>query len=318
MSGGVSNIRRIKDLDRLQQWMGEAIRAPESKLRQTEREAAFYLAGDGRQSAADRLHIYVRDYWARCLDSLRQDFRGVEFILGARNFRAWMEAYLVRHPSHSYTLRNLGIHLLAFMKKMYRGPRRDMILDMIRFEWAKIDAFDRSVMPPFDPGRLTGAQKRRLDRMPFRLQPHVTLLELNYPVYEIVDKLVTRKRAALPSRKKCFTVVYRREGRVYHKEIDRIFYSILADLRDGHTLFHACTAVQRRLRANVLNHVQSDVQTWFQNAVANQWFCGPKGVPFHERLRPTVSVRNEFSLQNRLVAPASRPGRHRVRVLRSR
>lgn len=315
-------IRRIRDLDRLQRWMGRAIRTPESKLRRRTREANVYLSGNAGQTAAARLNIYVRDYWARCIDSLREDFPGLERVLGPNGARTWMERYLTRHPSRSYTLRNLGTHLLSFMKKKYPGPHRRMAIDMIRFEWAKIEAFDRPAAPPFDPARLTETRRRRIDRMRLRFQPHLTLLELDYPVYEIVDRVLHKNpgagRTALPARGRCFTVVYRRDDRVYHKEIDGIFFRILKNLRDGRTLSQSCAAVQRRLGGMELARVQSDVQTGFQNAVANLWFCGPKGAQSNERMRPDPQFGAEFSSQNRLVAAASRPRRHRVRLLRSR
>lgn len=308
------HIRRIKDLDRLQKWMCRAIRTPESRFDAIGQHAGFYLAGDGGHPAADRLKIYIRDYWARCVDCLLQDFRGLECVLGPKSFQGWMQRYLVRYPSRSYTLRNLGKNLLEFMRASYRGRRREMIIDMIRFEWAKIEAFDRPAVPAFDPRLLTETQKRRLDQIPIRLQPHLFLLRLRYPVYQVLDK----KRRQLPVREECFTVVYRNEDRVYHKEIDPIFYAILMDMRNGRTLSKACGRVQRRLREKDIRRLQSEVSAWFQNAVANRWLCGMKGAKSSERVRPSLQFGDEFSLQNRLVTASSHPRGHRLSLLRGR
>jgi len=229
-----------------------------------------------------------------------------------------MEKYLVRYPSRSFTLRNLGANLWMFMDREYRGSGRGVVLDVIRFEWAKIEAFDRPMNPLFDPARLTDRQKRRLDQMRFRFQPHVRVLDLEYPVYEIVDRMVRGGRRAvrrvIPRKRRSYTVVYRSDGRVYHKEIDPIFYRMVMGLQRGWTLSQVCAGISRRIGSAKVDSIQRRVQEWFQGAVANHWFCDPKGVKRHERDRADVPIRGEFSLQNRLVAAPDGAARRRARV----
>ena len=53
-------------------------------------------------------------------------------------------AYLARYPSNSYTLRDLGNRLERFLREepQWAAPREELAIDMARFEWAQVVAFD--------------------------------------------------------------------------------------------------------------------------------------------------------------------------------
>ena len=104
----------------------------------------------------ERFQIYNRCYWFRVLDSLYDDFPGLLAILGNRKFLKLVTAYLVRHSSSSFTLRNLGSHLESFMAEEPERivPHAEVSLDMVRFEWAQIIAFDGPSEKTISPGSL--------------------------------------------------------------------------------------------------------------------------------------------------------------------
>lgn len=292
--------RNPADLSDLQKWFCRAIRTPESRFDSVARAAGRYLTEGQSGQSRDRLLIYVRDYWARCKSSLREDFPGLAKMLGEKRFAAWSERYLVKHPSTSYTLRNLGAKLFDFMRRRYRGRDRGAALNMIRFEWAKIEAFDNPQRPSFDPAKLSEAQKSRLAERPLELQPHLSLLEM--------------RRA----RSTAYTVVYRRENRVYHKKIVKPFFRLLQKLHSGATLSSACASAARKLSAAETRVLERNIGSWFQNGVANGWFCAPKGDGPDERHPAMFSAGFEFAVQNRLVAAPSGSRFDRVGVLRHR
>src|SRR5258708_13040543 len=108
-------------------------------------------------------------------------FPGLQAVLGNRRFEALSKAYLVDCPSHSFTLRNLGRDLEAWMKKNPRwaGSRQSIALDMVRLEWADIEAFDETAEPPLSPADVAKSAGANL-RLP--LQPNVRLRTFRSPL----------------------------------------------------------------------------------------------------------------------------------------
>src|SRR6185312_13738428 len=80
-------------------------------------------------------------------------------------------------------LRNLGEGLEHWLRAHpeYAGIHFNLAIDMIRLEWAHIDAFDSPALKPLGPEDLLelGAGLK------LRLQPYLRLLELKYPVDDL-------------------------------------------------------------------------------------------------------------------------------------
>src|ERR1700685_320408 len=77
--------------------------------------AAEFIKPNDRLSSFERLEIYNRQYWFRVLDCLYDDYPGLRAILGETKFRRLRIAYLEKHPSASFTLRDLGNRLEQFL-----------------------------------------------------------------------------------------------------------------------------------------------------------------------------------------------------------
>src|SRR5258707_9682979 len=140
--------------------------------------AARYIKPNDRLSSFDRLEIYNRQYWFRVLGGLAEDFPGLRAVLGGQRFESMCKAYLTECPSRSFTLRNLGAHLETWLRQnpIWIRDRRVLALDMVRLEWADIQAFDGEAKPALRPKDLNGVSVPTL-RM--RVQPYVQLLELH-------------------------------------------------------------------------------------------------------------------------------------------
>src|SRR5580704_16583727 len=156
------------DLDQIQRKMFEAVRQPltaSEGMRQRTRggESLRNLANEiikpnDRLSSFERLEIYNRQYWFRILSALAEDFPGLRAILGERGFEKMSIAYLVDCPSESFTLRNLGSRLKKWLRAHpeYMGKDERLALDMVRLEWAQIEAFDEAAQPRLTEADLPG------------------------------------------------------------------------------------------------------------------------------------------------------------------
>src|SRR5450755_288760 len=149
--------------------------------RKTSALASTFIKPNDRLTSFDRLEIYNRVYWFRVLDCLYDDYPGLRAIVGEKRFLDLATAYIAKYPSASFTLRNLGSRLEKFLREepQWVTPNEELALDMARFEWAQIIAFDDAALPQLttDDALDTPPTKLRV-----RLQPYLSLLELSFAV----------------------------------------------------------------------------------------------------------------------------------------
>lgn len=256
--------------------------------------AAGFIKPNDRLTSLERLEIYNRQYWFRLLDCLWDDYPGLRTVLGPARFEKLRIAYLNEYPSRSFTLRNLGSRLVEFLNEHphYAAPHQKLCLDLAQFEWAQVVAFDSLALPPLSVDDLLGKDPAtlRLD-----LQPHLTLLELDYPLDDFVlaikkdaamrgeasnaveehARISTRRRARIPRRQKIFLAVHRHENSVYYKRLEPAAYRILTALRDGSTVADACSAAFET-KADVEGGLADRIQSWFAAWSEISWLCAPR------------------------------------------
>src|SRR5260370_18208806 len=147
--------------------------------------AARYIKPNDRLTSFERLEIYNRQYWFRVLGAIAEDFPGLRAVLGSQRFESMCRAYLTECPSRSFTLRNLGAHLETWLRQNpgWIRNKRVLALDMVRLEWADIEAFDGQAKPP-----LLSEDLREIEvpNLQLCIQPYVQLLELHYPVDDLL------------------------------------------------------------------------------------------------------------------------------------
>lgn len=252
-----------------------------------------FIKPNDRLTSFERLEIYNRQYWFRVLDCLYDDYPGLRSVVGERKFMKLATAYLTKYPSDSYTLRDLGNRLEQFLKDEphWSGSRQEIALDMVRFEWAQVVAFDGPSKPVVTPDDLIDTPP---DKMRLGLQPYLSILKLDYPVDEFLiavkkdaDSLrgeasnamnsapATNRESTqipLPQPEVTYLAVHRFDDMLYFKRLEPEGYAILEALTEGCTLEDACAkAVEQNTRANA--DWQALIKEWFDNWAALGWFC---------------------------------------------
>ena len=147
-------------------------------------EAEAIIRPNDRLTSFERLEIYNRQYWFRLYTCFEEDFPGLLAIVGRAKFDVLMRAYLTDCPSASFTLRNLGSRLESWLERNpgYIQPHAQLAIDMVRLEWAHIEAFDSEERPYLNPEALANLGEDSV----LRLQPHLRLLVLSYPVDDLL------------------------------------------------------------------------------------------------------------------------------------
>ena len=251
--------------------------------------AAEFIKPNDRLSSFERLEIYNRQYWFRVLDALDEDFPGLRAIVGGRRFEALCRAYLVECPSESFTLRNLGARLEMWLRAhpQWIRPRTGLALDMVRLEWAEIEAFDAATKPALT---LQDVLVSEPDPQ-FTLQPYLQLLKLHYPVDDLLvairqdhadDVMASnavsarkRKRVHKVARQKTecvFLVVHRIDYSVYFKRLKAEAFAFLKALREGKSLSAAAASAFEGHEVPQ-SELLTTVQNWFQNWSTLGWIC---------------------------------------------
>lgn len=255
-------------------------------------EARQLVKPNDRLTANERLGIYHRQYWYRILDSFHEDFPGLFAVLGDRAFQRVAHAYLSDCPSQSFTLRNLGSRLGDWLTTHpeFAGKNLALALDMIRLEWAHIEAFDSAERKALGPEDLLELGPE----LALALQPHIRVLELQYPVDELRIKVsehseehsrasnafsaprprhIVRRYAKLKPQG-IFLAVHRIEFTVYYRRLDPGEFQLLQAIGQGRLIVDALDSA---LSGNQLEpaELQQKIQTWFTNWAQLGWLCRP-------------------------------------------
>jgi hypothetical protein len=213
-------------------------------------DGAALVKPNSRLSSFERLEIYSRSYWSRILDAFADDFPGVRAVLGTERFDRLRRSYLADCPSQSFTMRDLGKHLAAWMERnpQLAGEHLQVALDMARLEWAEIESFDAA-----EHARLSPAEVAALSPdCTLLLQPHLRWIEVGYEVdrlvleareslsrnkmpRKIVDKRIAGAKCAAP----LYIAVHRFELVVHYKRLDGEMFRLLGALAAGATIAEA-------------------------------------------------------------------------------
>jgi hypothetical protein len=283
----------------LQREIASVVMAPLSPSERMKRTAANgksqaavarrIIKPNNRLTSFERLEIYNRQYWFRVLDALSDDFPGLRAVLGDRKFDALSKHYLADCPSRSFTMRNIGSQLESWLRKhpKYAAGRLQLALDMIRLEWAEIETFDGASEPPVTAAVLVGADPAKLR---LHLQPYMRLLDLNYPVDDLLlavkqdgpadiasnamEERQKRKKVTAVARLKptpVYLAIHRIENTVYFRRLEKEEFTILAALQKGRTLERAIMTGFRGSKIPTQERA-SYVAAWFQNWSSMGWF----------------------------------------------
>jgi hypothetical protein len=253
---------------------------------------ADYVKPNPLLTSFERLEIYNRQYWFRVIGAVSEDYPALHAVLGSKRFDALVLAYLRENPSTSFTLRDLGGKLPTWLAghPEHAGARHHLAVDVARLEWAYVEAFDSASLPPLG----TADFATLLPTSTLSLQPHLQLLELRYPVDEVVlairhavpeidivsNAVAQRKttgRVSLPKIKRSpiYLAVHRFDHSVYYRRVDLEAFLLLSAVRDENSI---ATAIEKAFAQSGLQLSEQAVKIreYFAHASELGWFTATK------------------------------------------
>jgi hypothetical protein len=245
-----------------------------------------------RLTAFARLEIYNQQYWWRLLGNFRDDFPGLCAVLGEKRSDQLAIAYLAAHGSTSWNLRDLGQNLVPFIRAQpaHTAPQTQLAFEMASVEWARVVAFDGPALAAIDAASLAQAAP---DPLRLRLQPHITLLQLTFPIDDVLRRLKTlradsdtasnaissaraprrRRLSATRAPKPIHLVVHRLDCSVYYKRIEPEAFRLLTALQRGEPLGDACELAFFGASPRAQKQAAKLVHKWFATWTRFGWLC---------------------------------------------
>ena len=291
MSGLLELQRRVAALVMQPLVSGERMRTRRNG-KSVKTEAEELIKPNKLLTSFERLEIYNRQYWFRVLSCFTEDFPGLRAIVGSRQFEGLMREYLIDCPSQSFTLRNLGSRLEEWLRKnpQWIKPKETLALNMVRLEWAHIEAFDGGYEPSLTPAYIeSGALENGL-----HLQPYIRLLELQYEVDDLLIEVHNyegetdtssnsarthqlRRRVRQfkqPGLERIYLAVHRADDSVYYKRLEPEAFRILNALQNNPSLETAAGTAFENSSIPEPERVAA-LQGWFTTWAELGWFCRP-------------------------------------------
>jgi hypothetical protein len=279
-----------KDRMRVRTADGRSIKALAEKL----------ITPSDRLTSFERLELYSQGYWSRILETFDQDFPGLRTIVGQPRFDRLARGYLADCPPDSFDLNRLGNRLEAWLTEhpRYAHYRQRVALDMVRLEWAKIEAANSGEYPRLTATDLA-SQSANIDATPLgatlgedpaiALQPYLRLLQLGYPVNELLMRIdspepgsgarpkrrTRARRLRIPRARAVYLAVHRQGPTVYFKSLEPEAFVLLRALQEGCALSDAIQTCVQGSQGS-LEHMARNLQHWFADWAALGWFCLPQ------------------------------------------
>jgi hypothetical protein len=285
----LGKVQNRRDLLSLQRSFADIIRRPleAGDTMKDDPRIEPMIEPSGSQSARERLELYSRQYWWRIRDSFDEDFSTLKSVLGEDKYREIRDRYLEENPSISFTLRNLGERLVAFMERVEIDDNdlKVRAVEAAAYDWARIIAFDAAAYAPLTAVNI---QSRNFSRRILKLQPFVVPLRLSFDLLlkndsgclAINDQEPTSATPNSESGKGLiqpirlrdetrFVILHRHDGKLFLKPSSRNEHFLLSSFLQGSSLINIFSVM-----ATGIDITEGEIYSFFESWVRMGWlYC---------------------------------------------
>jgi hypothetical protein len=260
----------LADLQRWMRWVlthplganrateGEQLAGLPERFVEPEARVLTSIAGDpvpGR-GVADRLSVYASGYFSRLHEALELEYPRLAEAVGPEEFRELVAAHLLRAPSSSPSLADLGEDLTGTLRACPAGVRWPWLADLAALERATAEVW---LSGPSDPCRWKIEEGEEAGSLRLVLSALARLLPVSW---DVVD---WRAGQAGPARRQGRLVVWRVEASTGVEWLDHAPGEVLAAVCRGEHLGELCEL------AATLGMSPEDVGTAFGHWAERGW-----------------------------------------------
>ena len=252
-----------KLLVELQDWFTDGLQQSnhQSSLKSND-EISHYITASTQQNSQERYNIYVKDYWPRCIQSLKEDFPCLTHLWDDKTIKKNLTSYLKAYPSKSFTLFHLGQNMKKYFNETYKEKDKEKIIYSINYNWAQMVASFSKKSLPLTPQKLNA---EKLPNTPLHPQDHVTLLKLPF-TYTTWEKNNYNKKDL--KKETNYVCVLQKNNRPVTLEIEKNTYIIIQSIIKNKTIQKAIDKITTPIEPIT-------VQESLTFAVKHEIFCHP-------------------------------------------
>ena len=130
----------------------------------------------------ERLAIYRNNFLISLAEALKVNFPVTLQLLGTDFFEQAARRFVLAQPPRRPCLFEYGAGFADHLRDLPHLATRPYIVDMARFEFARIAAYNAPVEPAVTPETLIGLSPERLEALPIRRARHVVIIAVRAPV----------------------------------------------------------------------------------------------------------------------------------------
>jgi len=196
------------------------------------------VTSTGSASAAERLSVYASGYFWRLFEALASDFPAAHHALGPAAFQEFVAEYLVRHPSESPNLADLGGAVPSFSFGCAATQDFPFLPDLTLLEWN----VHLSLLSPREPYAPPASMPESdWSSLRVRFDPTVRLVITEWSVAGFWKAVrANRPPPTPPRRRRQWLVVHRDDVWVRVRAVDRAQWCALLSLQQGCPLGWVC------------------------------------------------------------------------------
>jgi len=198
-----------------------------------------WLAYDDEDVAVERLDVYANMYFFRIRDILAEDFAAVSATLGPERFHNLATDYLLACPPEDPNIRNVGARLPTFLAGHDANTAHPHLAELARFEWARLDVFDRADEAPLSAEALAALSPEGWANLELQT---ISALALERYDHRVHDAWAAAKAGHPkdPDPTPTTLVVWRKGFRVFHRPVGGAEEAALAAAREGECFASLC------------------------------------------------------------------------------
>jgi hypothetical protein len=275
-----------QNLALLQNWLNTIVMTPGSlpqKLGQAKYayglDEGEVVANEGKASVYTRLNVYSNGYLLRLLDCMYADYAISKKFMGDEVFDSFAQAYLLYHPSTSFTLYDLGKAFPGFLAKtkppVTAGDENaiddlmNLPIALAKLERARQEAMRAPGLEHIIP-REAGVtiQDILFNTVKIVTPDCLRLIELDFPMTGFFRSVYRDENYELPQPARSFLAISRKDFRVTMTDLTETQYTLLSVCQTEPNLYDAITTTASfcKIAPSVL---LADVFVWMQKFEVN-------------------------------------------------
>ncbi len=195
--------------------------------------------------ARDGLAIYNQQYFIQVRNVLQAQFRALSFMLSG-SFDRIVADFLGQYPPTEAFIFNVGREFEYFLREDFESTLYtvEMLADMARLEFAMNEVMEEPDQPAIDPGIMMEIESGLWDRVIFKLNDQVRLVEAGFDVAKIHKNILSKgKMPEAPKSQKTHFLVYRKDEKPQVQMIGRPEAKALRYAWDEMTFIKICERI---------------------------------------------------------------------------